>query len=65
MLVAIAEIIGLVGIGLAGAMMFLAWPKNGQKRPFLKTYTIEVAYTLAMMFFFVGGLTSALYGVLA
>jgi hypothetical protein len=56
------EIIGIICLGLALALLWLARPVNGTKRAFLKG-SAEIPYTLLVVFLFAGGIGGMILGV--
>jgi hypothetical protein len=48
-------IAGLAMLALGGGLLYFAWPRNGQIRPFLTVGLVEQIYTFAIILSFVAG----------
>jgi hypothetical protein len=55
---------GLAMLALGGALLYFAWPRNGQMRPFLAVSVVEQLYTFAVILSFVIGVMLLLNAVL-
>jgi polyferredoxin len=57
-------IAGLAMLAVGGGLMYFAWPRNGQIRPFLTVGLVEQIYAFAIILSFVAGVMLLLNAVL-
>jgi uncharacterized membrane protein SpoIIM required for sporulation len=57
------ELASAILLAISIGMLWFAWPKSGQKASFLKRESVEVIYTLGVLFLLTGGLGGMLLGV--
>jgi hypothetical protein len=46
---------GFAMLALGGALLYFAWPRNGQMKPFLAVGLVEQLYTFGVLLSFVMG----------
>lgn len=58
------ELASMILLAISVGMLWLAWPKSGQKAGFLRRESVEVIYTLGVLFLLTGGLGGMLLGAI-